>query len=193
MRRWLLAVILTLPAIAGCTQTTSSSAPAAALTGGTEPAVTPPAVTAPAVTAPVVTEPKVVPQGFETIGVTLREAGGVTRELCLWLAATSEQRGRGLMEVTDLGGKAGMLFQNDEPVTTHFYMLHTVMPLTVAFFDGAGQFVSSADMAPCPGEDCPTYAPAGPYVHAIEVPQGQLDDLGIGPGSAIVGRGACPA
>ncbi len=188
MRRWLLAVALTLPAIAGCTQTTSSSAPAAALTGGAEPTVTEPAVTEPAVT-----EPKVMPQGFETIGVTLREAGGVTRELCLWLAATSEQRGRGLMEVTDLGGKAGMLFQNDEPVTSNFYMANTVMPLTVAFFDDAGQFVSSADMAPCPGEVCPTYAPAGPYVHAIEVPQGQLDDLGIGPGSAIVGRGACPA
>ncbi len=187
MRRWLLAVVLTLPAIAGCTQSTSSSAPAAALTGDTAPAVT-------GATTPAVTEPKVVPEGFETIGVTLRDAGGALRDLCLWLAATDEQRAQGLMQVTDLGGRDGMLFQYDAPTTATFWMFQTVMPLSIAFFDAGGEFVSSTDMEPCPPDtDCPSYAAAGEFMDSIEVPQGQLDDLGIGPGSAILGRGACPA
>lgn len=186
MPRWLLAVALTLPAIAGCTQSTSSSAPAAALTGDTAPAVTG--------ASPEVTEPKVVPEGFEAIGVTLREAGGAMRDLCLWLAATEEQRGRGLMEVTDLGGRDGMLFQYDDPTTTPFWMFQTVMPLSIAFFDDVGEFVSSTDMTPCPPDtDCPHYRAEDDFADAIEVPQGGLDELGIGPGSAIVGRGACPA
>ena len=73
-------------------------------------------------------------------------------------------------------------------------MFQTVMPLSIAFFDDGGSYVSSTDMEPCPPDtDCPTYPPGGPYMDAIEVPQGQLDDLGIGPGSAIVGRGGCAA
>jgi hypothetical protein len=49
-------------------------------------------------------------------------------------------------------------------------------------------------MQPCPPDtDCPNYTAERAYVDAIEVPQGQLDDLGIGHGSAIVDRGACPA
>lgn len=181
MSRWLLAVALVVPAIAGCTQSTSTTSSA-------------PSSTSTASTAPAATEPKVVPEGFETIGITLRDAGGVTRELCLWLAATSEQRSRGLMEVTDLGGRDGMLFQYDAPVTGGFWMFQTVMPLSIAFFDDVGAFVSSTDMEPCPPEtDCPTYPAEDAYVDAIEVPQGGLDELGIGPGSVIVGRGACPA
>jgi uncharacterized membrane protein (UPF0127 family) len=179
MSRWLFALALAVPAIAGCTQSTSSSAPAAALTGGTGPAVT---------------EPSVVPEGFETIGITLREAGGATRELCLWLAATSDQRQQGLMQVTDLGGRDGMLFQFDAPTTGTFWMFQTVMPLSIAFFDDVGAFVSSTDMEPCPPDaDCPSYRADSDYVDAIEVPQGGLDELGIGPGSAIVGRRACSA
>jgi uncharacterized membrane protein (UPF0127 family) len=107
----------------------------------------------------------VVPQGFETIGVTLREAGGATRELCLWLAATSEQRQQGLMNVTDLGGRDGMLFQYDAPSTGTFWMFQTVMPLSIAFFDDVGSYVSSTDMQPCPPDtDCPSYLAEGAYV-----------------------------
>jgi hypothetical protein len=49
-------------------------------------------------------------------------------------------------------------------------------------------------MEPCPPDtDCPRYRADSDYVDAIEVPQGGLDELGIGPGSAIVGRRACSA
>ena len=45
-------------------------------------------------------------------------------------------------------------------------------------------------MAPCEDRDgCPTYQAAGPYRTAIEVFQGDLDDLGITEGATVtVGR-----
>src|SRR3546814_15245434 len=74
-----------------------------------------------------------------------------------------------------------------------FWMRNTPMPLTIAWIGADGQLVSSADMEPCDDrDDCPTYAPGGAYVTAIEVPQGQLDELGIVPGSVVELGGACP-
>jgi hypothetical protein len=47
-------------------------------------------------------------------------------------------------------------------------------------------------MAPCDDvEGCTVYAPAGPYRYALEVPQGQLAALGVGPGSRLAVGGAC--
>ena len=44
-------------------------------------------------------------------------------------------------------------------------------------------------MEPCPDDDddppCPRYAPEAPYLMALEVPQGGLDELGIGPGATV--------
>ncbi len=138
---------------------------------------------------------RVGPTGFHTIGVTIRDANEATRQFCLWLAATPDQRQRGLRGVTDLAGKSGMLFTFDVDTQDPFWMFQTVMPLSIAFFDSRGEFVSSADMAPCAGtsDTCPTYVADAQYRDAIEVPQGTLGDLGIGPGSALVDRGACPA
>lgn len=137
----------------------------------------------------------VVPTGFDTVGVKIRDAGGAVHSLCLWLADTTAKREQGLMSVTSLGGKDGMLFTFDQDVDEQFWMFHTVMPLSIAFFDEGGQLVSSTDMAPCPGASntCPSYPAAGPYRDAIEAPAGGLESLGIGPGSAIVERGQCPA
>ena len=53
------------------------------------------------------------------------------------------------MQVTDLAGKAGMLFAFDVDTQEQFWMFQTVMPLSIAFFDSTGEFVSSTDMAPC--------------------------------------------
>ena len=150
------------------------------------------ATTAPSTTS---TAPAVTPEGFDTISVTIRDASEATREFCLWLAATPEARQQGLMQVTDLADKAGMLFAFDVDTQEQFWMFQTVMPLSIAFFDSRGEFVSSTDMAPCTGasDTCPVYSAAGQYRDAIEVPQGTLGDLGIGPGSALTGRGSCPA
>lgn len=137
----------------------------------------------------------VSPMGFDTIGIAIRSAAGVSKTFCLWLADTEATRERGLMQVTDLGGKSGMIFNFAKDTNAQFWMFQTVMPLSIAFFDSSGAFVSSVDMPPCTGgqSTCPSYPADRPYRDAIEVPQGGLAALGVGPGSAITDRGSCPS
>lgn len=113
------------------------------------------------------------------------------RRLCVFLAVSDAQREQGLMEVTDLRGHDGMLFRFQEDTTGGFHMLNTPMPLSIAFFDSDGRFVGAHDMPPCGEEPCPTYAPPAPYRLALEVPQGRLPELGVGPGSVVTTEGEC--
>ena len=132
--------------------------------------------------------------GFGEVAFTVQPQGAPpsTAELCALLAATQQQRARGLMEVTDLKGYAGMVFRFPEDTASGFYMRNTPMPLSIAWFAADGSFVSSADMAPCEDrEGCPTYSPTARYRFALEVPQGGLAALGIGPGSVLQLGGAC--
>jgi uncharacterized membrane protein (UPF0127 family) len=71
-------------------------------------------------------------------------------------------------------------------------MKDTLIPLSIAWFDPSHRFVSQSDMAPCPPAGaCPLYYPIGMANLAIEVPQGHLPKLGIGPGATISVGGAC--
>lgn len=153
--------------------------------------------TAPADTGTSVPPPgeqaRVLLAAFSEVAITVDPPGeGGLLAWCLLAAITAEQRSRGLMEVTDLQGYSGMAFLYDEPVENAFYMRNTPMPLSIAWIDGDGALVSTADMVPCEDrEGCPTYPPAGPYRTAIEVPQGRLGHLGITEGAIVTVDGAC--
>jgi uncharacterized membrane protein (UPF0127 family) len=130
----------------------------------------------------------VVPAGFELAPAEVTGSDGTVCELCLWVAESAAQRQRGLMGVTDLGPADGMVFVYDGPASGQFWMFGTPMPLSIAFFAQDGSFVSSTDMEPCvtgPQAACARYSAAGPYVAAIEVPQGGFAELGIGSGSRL--------
>lgn len=131
--------------------------------------------------------------GEAEVAAAITAADGRVTACCLLVAAAPEQRQRGLMEVEGLGGYAGMVFVWDQDTTGGFWMRDTIVPLSIAWFDAEGAFVSSTDMAPCPDDepDCPIYEPAGPYRFALEVPQGDLDELGVGPGSRLALGGPC--
>jgi len=112
---------------------------------------------------------------------------------CALLADTAAQQELGLMNRTDVGGYDGMLFRFPADTAASFYMKDTPLPLSIAFFDGSGQFVSTADMAPCIHQAaCPLYNAPRPYRYALEVPQGALPRLAIGPGTRLVTAGPCP-
>ncbi len=133
---------------------------------------------------------------FGEIGFRITPAGAppTPTEQCALLAATDQQRARGLMAVTDLKGYPGMVFRYSADSSGGFYMRNTPMPLSIAWFGADGQFVSAADMAPCDDRpDCPIYGASGVYRYALEVPQGQLAALGVGPGSVLQLTGACPS
>jgi uncharacterized protein len=130
--------------------------------------------------------------GFAETAVSIADANGNVTGCCVLVAVTADQRERGLMQVTDLAGYDGMLFVWNADTSGGFWMRNTPMPLSIAFFDAEGGFVSSTDMAPCGDSgDCPSYPSGGTYRFALEVPQGMLDDLGVGEGSRIDIGGAC--
>ncbi|HEX6425396.1 MAG TPA: DUF192 domain-containing protein [Acidimicrobiales bacterium] len=130
--------------------------------------------------------------GVGETAASITAADGTVSGCCLLVADTVEQRQRGLMEVTDLGGYDGMVFVWDTDVESGFWMRNTPTPLSIAWFDADGDFVSDTDMEPCPDrDDCPMYPPAGPYRFAIEVFRGDLDALGVGPGSRLTLGGTC--
>jgi uncharacterized membrane protein (UPF0127 family) len=130
----------------------------------------------------------VLPTGFSTITARITDADGEVCEVCVWLADDGDERGRGLMGVTDLGDAVGMAFRFDEARIGSFYMFQTPTPLSIAWFGSDGDHVGSADMDPCldtPAGDCPLYAPDAPYDLAIEVFAGGLAALGLGPGANV--------
>ncbi|MET0662204.1 MAG: DUF192 domain-containing protein [Ilumatobacteraceae bacterium] len=133
----------------------------------------------------------VQPTGFTTVRATITDPGGDECEVCLWLADSPDERGRGLMGVTDLGDAVGMAFVFDAPTNGAFYMFQTPTPLSIAWFGGNGAWVASAEMEPCtdrPANECPLYNPGAEYDLAIEVfaADGGLDELGLTAGSTVV-------
>lgn len=142
--------------------------------------------TADAAAAPAAGGARVLIEGFGEVAFTTMDPAGVIAEWCALLADTDELRQRGLMGQDDLNGYDAMVFRFTEPSKGGFWMKDTIIPLTVAYFDADGRFVSSADMQPCPpGTDCPSYPPDGEYLTAVEVPLGGLGAIGVGPGSVL--------
>jgi uncharacterized membrane protein (UPF0127 family) len=131
--------------------------------------------------------------GFGEVAITVDPGDGTDLlAWCLLAAIDAQQRGRGLMEVTDLQGYSGMVFVYEEDVANGFYMRNTPTPLSIAWVAADGAVVTIADMEPCEDRDgCPSYSPEGPYRYAIETFQGDLDDLGITEGATVTVGGTC--
>ncbi|MBW3548915.1 MAG: DUF192 domain-containing protein, partial [Actinobacteria bacterium] len=164
--------------------------------GPATPTATPPdpgpAMASPTASTTTAAEPPPAPArrplpGFGETDFRITSGDGGTFHGVALLADDGPSRSQGLMEQTDLRGYDAMVFRFDSPTTGEFYMRNTRIPLSIAFFDAGGRFVSSADMEPCPDEvrRCPTYGADRPYLHAIEVPAGDLGRMGIGPGAVL--------
>ena len=199
MRRWLGRVVLSGMLASACSTGGAGDAPQPStapsdttartdvgdtLTTSTEtPVAAPPPVFS---TVPSDSDPdRVRPDGFELVAATVTTADGEICDLCLWLAETPLQRASGLMFVTDLGGADGMAFRYPWPHTGNFWMKNTVLPLSIAFFDPDGGYIDEFDMEPCTTPTCPRYRTPRDFLVAIETVQGDLADIGIGPGSTL--------
>jgi len=128
--------------------------------------------------------------GFGEIAYRVNRLPNASR--CALLAQSAQQQGQGLMGQKSLSGYDGMLFVFPADTTAQFFMKDTPLPLSIAWFDQGGRFVSSADMEPCLDKpQCPTFAAAAPYRYALEVPKGGLTTLGVGAGAVISVGGPC--
>lgn len=137
--------------------------------------------------------------GFGEIAFRVTRAGDTAATAatrCALLAETDAQRARGLMGQRSLDPYDAMVFRFERQDDHGGFWMHNVpVPLSVAWFDGDGRFVASADMDVCgDAADCArrTASPHRPYRYALEVLEGGLDRLDIGPGAVLDLGGGCP-
>lgn len=124
---------------------------------------------------------------IDATGLLFGGRQSVSAVRCALLADTAAQHSQGLMGRTDLSGYDGMIFRFPADTQTPFFMKDTLIPLSIAWFDADATFVDSADMPPCGDAPvCPTYGPNAPYRFALEVPQGELAALGVGPEARLI-------
>ena len=104
--------------------------------------------------------------------------------LIVELAATPAARTCGLSHREDLPQNRGMLFIFPSPSPETFWMKDTLIPLSIAFVDNAGQIMNIQDMTPMQTEEL--YSSQGPARYAIEVNQGWFERNGIAAGDQVV-------
>src|SRR5690606_15262665 len=100
------------------------------------------------------------------------------------VAATQNERARGLMMRKSLAPNSGMLFVFQHAAVHCFWMKNTLIPLTIAFLDGDGTIATLADMEP---HDETSHCPARAVRYALEMEQGWFARRGIKTGDRIGG------
>jgi uncharacterized protein len=128
-----------------------------------------------------------LPSGSPTFapGKALIDTGGDSVLIDVEVAETPEQRQFGLMFRESLGERSGMVFLFFETTSGAFWMKNTVIPLSIAFFDGEGIIRAILDMEPCKEDSCRLYHPRVSYTGALEVNQGAFDDWNVSVGDRI--------
>jgi uncharacterized membrane protein (UPF0127 family) len=105
------------------------------------------------------------------------------RRLDTLLAATPQQRARGLMFVKSMPEDAGMLFYYPSPRPISMWMKNTLIPLDIVFVDGDRRIVSIAmDTVPL---SLTSVLAEGPSEYALELNAGMADVFGLAPGQRL--------
>jgi uncharacterized membrane protein (UPF0127 family) len=101
------------------------------------------------------------------------------------IADTPAERARGLMGRRHLEADSGMVFPFPEDTTAAFWMKDTLVPLSIAFYDGGGKILRILDMVPCKSDSCPVYSPGVSYRGALEVNLGAFRRWGVREGDEL--------
>jgi uncharacterized membrane protein (UPF0127 family) len=121
--------------------------------------------------------------GLPTARIAIVAPDGRAFPLTVEIAATQEERQRGLMFRRELPDDAGMLFLFPEDTRTSFWMKDTFIPLTIAFLAADGRILAVVDGQPL---DETPLDPGVTYRYALEVNQGWFARRGLEPLSARV-------
>jgi uncharacterized membrane protein (UPF0127 family) len=124
------------------------------------------------------------PSGLPTGTAVIATSGGEVR-VEVEIADTPAARSRGLMGRKSLPDGAGMVFLNDEPAASGFWMKDTLIPLSVAFWGPDGRITDIVDMEPCRKEPCTIYGQGITWVGALEVNQGFFTQSGVAAGDVV--------
>ena len=99
------------------------------------------------------------------------------------IADDPQERARGLMFRESLARTDGMLFIFSDSAPRSFWMMNTLIPLDIIFFDENGQLVSIEENA-----EPQTLTPresTGPAKYVLEIQGGLAARLGLGAGSQL--------
>lgn len=109
-----------------------------------------------------------------------------TRSIRAEVAATVDERARGMMHRATLARDAGMLFVfgRDHGGEVCMWMKNTNIPLSAAFIDRDGRVLNIVHMAP---RTTDLHCAAGRAEYVLELVQGAFADAGVKPGHRIGG------
>ena len=108
------------------------------------------------------------------------------RDVEVELAYRVSDRNRGLMDRRELPQDHGMLFVYPEDKALSFYMMNTILPLTIAFIDNDGKITDLVDMDPDPEGGMGGYADSSsPVRFALEMIQGWFAGHNIKEGDTV--------
>lgn len=99
------------------------------------------------------------------------------------IAATAEERSRGLMYRESLDANSGMLLIFPKDGILKLWMKNVRMPLDVAFFNREGRLINIASMEPDGGKTL--YSSAAPARYALEMNKGWFARHGLEPGAYL--------
>lgn len=123
---------------------------------------------------------------FRLHKVSLVTQRGDVYHLKVEIAEKMRQRQKGLMFRKRLDVGKGMLFVYSKPVTPHFWMKNTLIPLDMIFIgDDLEVKYIHEKVPPCKTEICPTYSPSMQVQYVLEVPGGYSYLFKIKPGDRL--------
>lgn len=109
-----------------------------------------------------------------------------TKEILAEVAATPQERSRGLMYRTQLDENSGMLFTFGETAEYPFWMKNMKISIDIIWIDENQNVVDMDQNAPpCAQESCELYTPTQPIKYVLEVPAGWAQRNGVQNGTYV--------
>ncbi|KAF5883316.1 DUF192 domain-containing protein [Rhizobium sp. PEPV16] len=121
---------------------------------------------------------------FDKEPLLIQTAAGKVLHFTVEIAATPDQRARGLMFRRTMADDAGMIFDFDQPRRVTMWMVNTILPLDMLFADHTGTIRHIKEKAVPYSRDIIDSMVAVKYV--VELNAGIVAKLGIKPGDRIV-------
>jgi uncharacterized membrane protein (UPF0127 family) len=126
-----------------------------------------------------------------TVSVTIESPQGVVSEaFSMEVAATPQERSKGLMFRRSLDSRAGMLFLFPEPAQLAFWMKNTFIPLDMVFVSSDWRVVGSVENVP-PQTETPRQV-SGESQYVLEFVAGTVKRIGVEQGAKVLIKGQLP-